>query len=69
MTTCPLCGDRLLRHIRQHRTYYFCHHCWQEMPDLEDLCQQRPSISPRIPICPSDPRVSLAPSARIEAIA
>ena len=24
----------MLRHFRNHRTYWFCRHCWQEMPNL-----------------------------------
>ncbi len=24
----------MLRHIRANETYWFCRHCWQEMPNL-----------------------------------
>lgn len=33
MSTCPCCTGVLLRHIRHGRVYWFCSHCWQEMPD------------------------------------
>lgn len=32
MTDCPCCSNQLLRHVRQHQVYWFCRHCWQEMP-------------------------------------
>jgi ribosomal protein L37AE/L43A len=32
---CPCCSEPLLRHARHGRIYWFCTHCWQEMPDLE----------------------------------
>jgi hypothetical protein len=35
--TCPLCSDTLLSHVRRGKRYWFCHHCYQEMPDLETL--------------------------------
>lgn len=31
---CPCCSEKLLRHVRQGKVYWFCTHCWQEMPDL-----------------------------------
>lgn len=36
MSTCPCCSNRLLRHARHTGVYWFCSHCWQEMPDLPD---------------------------------
>ncbi len=35
MITCPCCSAKVLRHARHGSIYWFCHHCWQEMPDLE----------------------------------
>ena len=35
MTNCPCCSHQMLRHIRHNQTYWFCRHCWQEMPSLE----------------------------------
>ncbi len=32
--TCPCCSDTLLRHIRTGEVYWFCRHCYQEMPDF-----------------------------------
>jgi len=32
--TCPCCDSSLLRHIRHGKVYWFCTHCWQEVPLL-----------------------------------
>ncbi|WP_084227095.1 hypothetical protein [Nostoc sp. KVJ20] len=32
MNYCPCCSSVLLEHIRGSETYWFCRHCWQEMP-------------------------------------
>ncbi len=32
MNYCPCCSGLLLEHIRGRETYWFCRHCWQEMP-------------------------------------
>ncbi|MEL6786933.1 MAG: hypothetical protein AAFO76_05875 [Cyanobacteria bacterium J06607_15] len=34
---CPCCRSILLHHVSNRREYWFCRHCWQEMPDLEVL--------------------------------
>ncbi|MDM9382756.1 hypothetical protein QUB80_18855 [Chlorogloeopsis sp. ULAP01] len=34
MNYCPCCSNPLLLHIRGSETYWFCRHCWQEMPVL-----------------------------------
>jgi hypothetical protein len=34
MPECPCCSQKLLRHVRQRKVYWFCTYCWQEMPDL-----------------------------------
>ncbi|NET37088.1 MAG: hypothetical protein F6K19_34535 [Cyanothece sp. SIO1E1] len=34
MYICPCCSERLLRHTRNGGVYWFCSHCWQEMPAL-----------------------------------
>jgi primosomal protein N' len=44
MATCPCCSDQMLRHVRANQTYWFCRHCWQEMPNL-DSCQLNLSLS------------------------
>ncbi len=37
MNTCPCCSERLLRHARHNRVYWFCPHCRQEMPNFSDI--------------------------------
>lgn len=37
MTQCPCCGRPLVSCIRNHHQYYFCPHCWAEMPNLQHL--------------------------------
>jgi ribosomal protein L37AE/L43A len=32
MNYCPCCSSLLLEHVRGAETYWFCRHCWQEMP-------------------------------------
>ncbi|MEM8719073.1 MAG: hypothetical protein AAGE84_07155 [Cyanobacteria bacterium P01_G01_bin.39] len=32
---CPCCSSPLLHHVSNHGEYWFCRHCWQEMPDVE----------------------------------
>ena len=44
MATCPCCSYQMLHHIRGNQTYWFCRHCWQEMPNL-DCCQRNLSLS------------------------
>jgi diguanylate cyclase (GGDEF)-like protein len=38
---CPCCTEPLLRHISSQRSYWFCHHCYQEMPDIENLLETK----------------------------
>ena len=35
----------MLRHVRHHQIYWFCRHCWQEMPLLE---RKAPSLIPTL---------------------
>lgn len=35
MLSCPCCSHQVLRHIRGHRLYYFCRHCWIEFSKLD----------------------------------
>ncbi|MGF1603897.1 MAG: hypothetical protein ACFCU8_18140 [Thermosynechococcaceae cyanobacterium] len=37
MNNCPICSNDLLRHIGHGDIYWFCPHCWQELPNLESL--------------------------------
>lgn len=32
MPYCPCCSEVLLLHIRHAEIYWFCRHCWSEMP-------------------------------------
>jgi ribosomal protein L37AE/L43A len=32
---CPCCSSKLIHHISNHRDYWFCRSCWQEMPAIE----------------------------------
>lgn len=41
MNTCPCCSTQLLRHARHNGVYLFCPHCWQEMPDLNEIVTNR----------------------------
>jgi len=51
---CPCCSDKLIHHINQHRNYWFCRRCWQEMPIIESKmvtqqsnqvkCYQKPQV-------------------------
>lgn len=41
MPRCPCCAEKLLRHVRQGEIYWFCSHCWQEMPDLASKVADR----------------------------
>jgi DNA-directed RNA polymerase subunit M/transcription elongation factor TFIIS len=36
MSYCPCCSNTLLQHIRGSEVYWFCRHCWQEMPVWEE---------------------------------
>ena len=35
LNTCPCCSNSLLHHFGNHREYWFCRHCWSEMPNIE----------------------------------
>ncbi|OUL22956.1 hypothetical protein [Nostoc sp. 106C] len=35
MSYCPCCSNILLQHLRGSEVYWFCRHCWQEMPVWE----------------------------------
>lgn len=37
MNICPCCSGNLLRHARHGNVYWFCRHCWQEMPECSAL--------------------------------
>ncbi len=56
---CPCCSHFLLRHVRHHEIYWFCPHCYQEMPSLDNKGLfwhppklSRPTASPELPRLP-----------------
>ncbi|WP_013322450.1 YgiT-type zinc finger protein [Gloeothece verrucosa] len=34
MRHCPICSGKTLRHIRNSKIYWYCSHCYQEVPNL-----------------------------------
>jgi hypothetical protein len=36
-SNCPCCSNALLRHIRSGKIYWFCSHCYQEMPNYTNI--------------------------------
>lgn len=48
LTLCPCCSDRMVRYIGNHKDYWFCRHCWQEMPNLEMIERQHSERSNQI---------------------
>ena len=41
---CPCCSNTLLHHFSNHREYWFCRHCWQEMPSFDIQQENRTPI-------------------------
>lgn len=41
---CPCCAYPLLRHIRSRGAYWFCSHCYQEMPVLDSISTMESSL-------------------------
>ena len=37
LTTCPCCSSLMLRHVGNHRNYWFCRRCWSEMPNISEI--------------------------------
>ena len=34
-SSCPCCSSSMLLHLNSRRSYWFCHHCRLEMPNLD----------------------------------
>ena len=34
-SSCPCCSSSMLLHLNSRRSYWFCHHCRLEMPNLK----------------------------------
>ncbi len=43
LTTCPCCSSLMLHHVSNHRDYWFCRHCWSEMPNISEIKTTLPS--------------------------
>ena len=43
MTLCPCCNNTLIKEFRHQEFIWFCRSCWQEMPDLASLLNQKNS--------------------------
>lgn len=39
-STCPCCSNTLLRHIRAKGIYWFCCHCYAEMPNHDSILEK-----------------------------
>lgn len=52
MTTCPCCSNAMVRHIRHQQVSWFCRHCWQEMPVLEQPGLNLGSPNPEASLMP-----------------
>lgn len=42
--SCPFCDYPLLRHIRPGKLYWFCRHCYHEVPVVEELVHVRAKV-------------------------
>jgi hypothetical protein len=49
---CPCCSAPMLRHARRDGLYWFCPHCWQEMPDLDQLYAVGQALDPGYGLVP-----------------
>ena len=46
---CPCCSNKLIHHISNHRDYWFCRRCWQEMPAFNMVVAKDIEIRARQP--------------------
>ena len=37
ISLCPCCSNILLRHVNSQGVYWYCSHCYQEMPNYNQL--------------------------------
>jgi hypothetical protein len=44
MNICICCHTKLLHHLNQSRSYWFCPNCYQEMPDLLTVIKNTKTI-------------------------
>lgn len=43
-STCPCCSNTLLRHIRAKEIYWFCRHCYLEMPYYDRILETTANV-------------------------
>ncbi|CUR33670.1 hypothetical protein PL9214520209 [Planktothrix tepida PCC 9214] len=60
MNTCPCCSESMLRHTRNHQVYWFCRHCWEEMPVFELKNPPLSILSRKETSLPSQPSLVLS---------
>ncbi|WP_144864203.1 hypothetical protein [Hyella patelloides] len=48
VSTCPCCSSPMLHHFCNHREYWFCRKCWEEMPDLSDIKEKNQFSEKRV---------------------
>ena len=46
LTTCPCCSSLMLHHVGKHRDYWFCRHCWSEMPNISEMKTNSSRVRP-----------------------
>ena len=37
MNECICCRDRLIKYLNNHRTFWYCPSCHQEMPNVDEI--------------------------------
>lgn len=57
---CPCCSDTLVRHIRSKGVYWFCRHCYQEMPNYDSLLGDSLETAPHLSVYSSLMKVNTA---------
>ncbi len=50
MVSCPFCSNNLLRHIGHGDIYWFCPHCWQELPNIQGLIERQNENTPELAV-------------------
>jgi hypothetical protein len=43
---CLCCSNSMLRHLDRDRSYWFCRHCWQEIPDRTAQRKMQINLNP-----------------------
>lgn len=55
---CPCCSSTLLRHVRHTGVYWYCSHCYEEMPDLSPsfVEPEKPTETPPLSAVKKSPK-------------